>query len=453
MMSSSQKRTDLSGPTRKPRSLAEMAALLPPAEQSFGGATGCNHIRRFYAYLDESENYTATYHTCSQQSFFCSDTFRNRLLAHPCRTTQLSEATSVVAVNPIYRTLSHAAPNGNAAHKFSRKMLREMPSNIRRHPHIYLLLIDLFSMDGYRDVLPPKAPVAFIGGDTMYAWKRGRNIFDQAMHHEPQIPGPSDACYLYVPEQRVITLPYYQADPTSRANLAASRHNFQRPNKVFYYAGIHGMATSLRRRLYDLCAMQPASSWNCPKRPLSYEDSLTALEDATFCFLPAGDAPTRVTMWPALARGCIPVLFSSCAQNIALQQHSHLLPADPLDAPGFGLKRWAVLVNQTAVMTDDTHLASVLAGVGDADVRRLRAEITREVVDRFSFDEEQSHPSDVLSYMVDTMLNVNKGPLPEHGPTLPADMSVWGRGGSDQACDWCEAKPVVTREELPAGLK
>jgi len=229
---------------------------------------------------------------------------------------------------------------------------------------------------------------------------------------EPQVPGHNEACYLYVPAKNVVAVPYSQRSLETKAELKAALLNDRRPLQLFHYAGAHGMAAALRQRLYDLCdlhlhqhqqqldlqLLHPSSSagsdasttsaassvatsavgppnqrWSCPtpQAPLPQEDSLRILAHTQFCPVPAGDSPGRAVMWDALRRGCVPVLFSSCPQASVLQSHAgQFLPEDP--GMGFGVRKFSVLLNQTAVMTNDNYLAATLSSITPAQMRAMR---------------------------------------------------------------------------------
>ena len=194
---------------------------------------------------------------------------------------------------------------------------------------------------------------------------------------------------------------------------------------------------------------------------------------STFCFIPAGDAPGRVTLFDALPRGCVPVFFSSCAQNLNLQAFSAYLPADPIvrseepepmppagsracffagfystlgasicqmltklfggdsggDAPKptasvnaglqFGRRRWSVLLNQTAVMTSDTYLVDELSRITPEQIKEMRDTVTEAVAKRLHFSVKESK-TDALAVVIEHMLRKGKG-MPTDGPNIPED--------------------------------
>ena len=100
-----------------------------------------------------------------------------------------------------------------------------------------------------------------------------------------------------------------------------------------------------------------------------------------------------------------------------MQQHAHLLPADPLET--FGVRKWSVLANQTAVMTSDAYLHSLIKSISVDQIRSMRAPITDNVVNRFTVADEESH-DDLVAFVVDHMLKHGRG-LPKAGPNIPKD--------------------------------
>ena len=119
-------------------------------------------------------------------------------------------------------------------------------------------------------------------------------------------------------------------------------------------------------------------------------------------------------MWDALRHGCIPVLFSSCAEAVVLHSHAHLLPAP--DVPNFGVQRWSVLLNQTAVMQSAAHVHEVLAAIDDATLHAMRRTIAG-LIPHISFAGEAAE-DDALATIVRHMTS-QRGGIPESGPPIP----------------------------------
>jgi len=291
------------------------------------------------------------------------------------------------------------------------RMLHRMPVEIREHPLIYLFEGGehwLFKVPEYDMAMPPHA--VFFTPEPDFA--------ASGCFNEPRVPRESEACYLYGYDERVIGVPFWQ--PGSFDTAIRAEFTSPKPLFVFYYGGLHGRAELLRRRLYDLCDEQD-ETWHC-RSPESTAHSAQAdggleeyfghISDAEFCLSPTGDSPGRTLMWDALARGCIPVLFSSCPTSHLLQAHAHLLPPDT--ALGFGVRQWALLINQTAVMTDDQHLAEALRAVTPAQKRAMR-ESMATAVRAAAFSLNESKRGDVVDGIVTHMLRRVHG-----GPPQPA---------------------------------
>ena len=424
------------------RVLQPTVALVPPTPTATTAA--CPH-GRFYAYYDRLENISQTRVLCQDQAFFCSSEFEQRVLAHPCRARTLSSETPVLVLNPIHRAIHRDHPTSTNfeplftyGYESSLRVLRHLPDAIRWHRHVYLLEGgEHWAYRGYEEV----APVSTVWFTSEPMWAR----LSSRIYDEPEVPSRNEACYLYWPTRNVVAVPYSQRSDETPGELRAALLNEQRPYQLFHYAGAHGMATKLRSRLYTLCdlhlyhrhrllqmqRLQPQqeqihwqfSNWSCPtpEKPLDQYESLRILGQTKFCLIPAGDSPGRVVMWDALRRGCVPVLFSSCDQASVLQSHSHLLPPDP--GRGFGVRRWSVLLNQTAVMTSPHYLANTLSTITEQQIAHMRAAV-RPYIARNTFNELDWRPgqSDAAELVLQHVLQARGGaPLPSPKPALPAN--------------------------------
>jgi hypothetical protein len=67
------------------------------------------------------------------------------------------------------------------------------------------------------------------------------------------------------------------------------------------------------------------------------------------------------------------VIFSPCPTSFYLNGYHHFLGRD--SGHGFGVRRWSVLANETAVHTDSTYLASLLKTVDRGQLQRLRMKV------------------------------------------------------------------------------
>lgn len=115
------------------------------------------------------------------------------------------------------------------------------------------------------------------------------------------------------------------------------------------------LAPLLRRRLDDL-----ASDFNWETLPASSStpDALTEEADAAmrrshFYLVPAGERPSSATMWHAMRRGCIPVLFATCPRSVSLVGYADSvgIPNDePLElgVPG----NYSILLSQSEALNN-----------------------------------------------------------------------------------------------------
>lgn len=290
--------------------IAAQCGLPPPSR-------GCPHDRRFYAYLDRTEPYAPLWGLCSGQSYFCNCEFIARMLAHPCRTKTLTADTPVAVLNAIQRGWDN---NLEFGYRYSLRVLRRLPRKIAEHRAVYLFAGgEFWTYRAYTNVQPRYA--TYFTQEPLFAKAEplGRYL-------EPLVPGRHDACYLYAPNQRVVNIPYGGpgSDVDEGFNIVGP-HGSRRRYQVAYYAGMHGRALYLRRRLYEICRRRRAAKeadaqqrpWSCWSTPLEGGTAgfLQRLRESDFCFAPVGDGPLRITIWQALRRGCIPVLFSSCGRG------------------------------------------------------------------------------------------------------------------------------------------
>ena len=359
----------------------------------------------------------ASFNVCNHETFHCTNYFIERMMTHPCRTSTIDAQTRAVAV---LHTLPRVA-TGNQdtvdqeSHQFfnwTLALLRKMPREVREHEHLYMFAGgEAFLMGQYDfDSAFPSHATVFIP-EPLWAQQHPYG-------QEPAVPQTFDACYLYRPSARYVSVPYYQPSNDTMKDYVRDSSRDERPHRVFYYGGTHGQATLLRRRLYELCdalgdSQDDTATWYCPRdltaptggslhgvQPLTEEQYVQAMGLSTFSLIPAGDTPGRITTWDCLRRGCVPVLFSSCPTTHSLWSHAGFLPAD--DGNGFGVRKWAVLLNQTAVMTNSTYLSAELNAISDAQIREMRAAV-RPYLSRMRYDLAVSD-DDALAHTVKHML-------------------------------------------------
>ena len=383
---------------------------------------------------------------CDLASFHCSRHFVERMMNHPCRTLELNAQTKAVAVvHPLTRffqtpgQFSLLALAAVRHFNYSMTILSRLPSEVREHPTLYLFSGgEAFNTGDYDHKIdyPLHATVFII--EPLWAQRHSEAIghFDHSYH----------SCFLYRPSHRYASVPFWQGRVLDTVNSATAlaadvaRTDESRAHRVFHYAALHGQTIELRRRLYDLCDGE--AGWYCPREtslpepghqsgnlPLTTEGYVRAFGQTTFALVPTGDSPGRSALWDCLRRGCVPVVFSSCPRTHVLESHNGWLPAD--DEPVFGARRWAVLLNQTAVMTSDTYLRVALAAISDEKIAAMRAEM-RPFLRRISYSATGAD-DDALAHTINHMLQGRKG-SPEEGPALPT--------GFETVCEQCIHPPT-----------
>ena len=175
----------------------------------------------------------------------------------------------------------------------------------------------------------------------------------------------------------------------------------ERRQLLFYWGRAHGRAPALRRRLNELLSRQHGSDGDSVPRASFFTG---AYRRSHFVLLPTGDYPLRDSSWRALREQAIPVYFSSCEASVLITEFPIFLPSEP---PRFGANAWAVLLNQTAVMTNDTYLGDELRAIAPSKRRAMRACLSRHA-QGFSFEPEP-HADDAVSRILRHVLLPNNG--------------------------------------------
>lgn len=354
----------------------------------------------------------------------------------------IDEHTRAVAVlHALPRFVNDSSRIGLASQRhfqWTMDILQRLPREVREHPSLYLFSGGEAYLMGAYDFQTtfPRHATVFVS-EPLWAQTTAR----QGYGLEPLVPQQNDACYLYQPKSRFATVPFWQPSEQSKADMetALNRADRDRHHRVFHYAGLHGQATGLRQRLYDLCSSQ--GTWSCPRDqtvaavgtqhgelPLTQAEYVDKFGWSTFSFVPAGDSPGRISMWDCLRRGCVPVFFSTCPMTHALQSHRGWLPPD--DSLTFGVRAWSVLLNQTAVMTDSSYLHRALDAVSDEQLRAMRASV-RPYLRRMSYELADAD-DDALALTVEHMLQQQKGG-PRRFARQPSSADY------RTVCPWCEA--------------
>lgn len=409
------------------------------AQASLGVSVGniCPH-GHFYAYRENLTGVDATFEEsnfryCEHETYHCTSDFVLRMLNHPCRTDDIDgPSTRAVTVLHVFHryapTRTRVGIASRAAFDWSMGLLGRLPQKLRDHHSLYLFSGgEAYNMGHFalQELFPKQATI--FTPEPLWAQQVTR---DWRSGSEPAVPTEEDACYLYQPSTRYASVPYWQPDeqPAEEISADLNRPSSERSLRVFYFGSLHGQAAKLRERLYDLCE----TGWSCPREgavqahrnqgrlPLTHAEYMQSFGQSTFVLIPAGDSPGRISMWDGLRRGAVPVLFSSCPHSHILDSHRGWLPAN---APGFGVGTWAVLLNQTAVMTSATYLRDTLAAVSDEQIHSMRA-VVRTYIRKISYDEPPHATSnDALALTVDHMLQRRRG-SPELGPPMPPNFST-----------------------------
>jgi len=292
----------------------------------------------------------------------CEDV--DRIRAHPCRSSTLDDASAVIVLPKVERY-------GNGA---SQRLLDSLPEAVRSHPNLYLWAKGPIE-SGYHTYknIPEHASWIslepwFNGGGRGFQHDYFTGRPGTPDYVEPEIPDTHEACYPLAPDpyhRNIIAIPY----PGNYEKIEEiDIRSIRRGTAYFYGAGLHGKAKLLRARLKRLCiGDKDCTFWEGH----SHEDYVAKMLDSTFCFCPTGDTPSRETIFFSIRHGCIPVLFSSCPESVILQGYPTFLPTVPTQAE-FGVRDWAILLDQKAVMTNATYVARELQAISIQQIDRMR---------------------------------------------------------------------------------
>ena len=376
-------------------------------------ASKCTYPTRFYLHYDTVDLATErTYWShCRGESHFCTQAFVDYLHQHPCRTDKLTSMSSIVVANVIHRAIDNSQLEESFRH--SLRVLRRLPPAIMNHRHVYLFAGgEMWLYAAYHEVVPHSS--TFFSQEPLF-WR----VEPLARYAEPTVPQQDEACYIYAPSTSVVVVPY-----TGGTDKGFDLAMGKRPYQVAFYGAMHGRGVALRKRLYQLCdsASTGKKPWMCWREflPGGQTPMFRRFQQSDFCFCPVGgacnfehvsviqprvriahlaqqlphtqpplfsDGPLRTTVWQALRRGCIPVLFASCPQGALREAYDpYFVPKD--NGIAFGVHKWYVLLNQTAAMLSDSYVYETLSGVTEAQLRTMRQGI-RPYATRLSwFDNE-----------------------------------------------------------------
>jgi hypothetical protein len=308
---------------------------------------------------------------------------------HPCHTQNADDAGAVLLVDGLHREL------GDHCERASRALLSSLPKYISEHPKLFFVPDGPIANYGQMRMEWPLATWLTVEPQVSCA---GETEYDEFGLSSCWNDAPAATCLPYACHPRVVGIPYIDAY-TARSPMEAEA----RPKLVSYYAGMHGLdwAVDLRRRLYDVCD----DDWLCPTDAAGAQDIFL---HSTFCLVPAGDTPSRGITFTAMRTGCVPVLFSGCEDSFYYSAYASFLGHD--SATGFGLRTWSVLLNTTAVLTDDTYVTRTLQAIAEDQGAMARVRHTMRVLSgATTYDLEVSkrsgftHPS-MLTALADILM-------------------------------------------------
>lgn len=373
--------------------------------------TSCPH-GLFYAYVNRELLDEVTFGKnpnadsgCESYSPFCDGRFARRMLAHPCRTEDVTRALSVAVLNPVFRAMRPSCTRGKQARAYntSIRLLSRLPTEITRHTSVSLFAAGEMIMYQPFEQLQPRHTLWFSHEplftrqevDVLPTDVDERVASASGAFRHRSIPG----CHAPIPASNVVAVPFAGHAPVQPLHS----RDAVRTHRVSFYGGIHGMmyAKELRRRLYAQCAGH--SSWLCWNEDRGERFLLGTVGASDFCLCPPGDYPARATIWHALRVGCIPVLFSTCPVSIVSGYNAAFLPREK-EGRIFGARTWSVLLNTSATMREEGYVERSLSAISQSKLRAMRALALAHTANLSYYPHAQRGTRDAVDAIVDLML-------------------------------------------------
>jgi hypothetical protein len=320
------------------------------------------------------------------------------LKQHPCHSPTAYGAVSVVIGHVIHKPLKDDCDN------VTQTVLSMLPPQIATHPRLFFVPEGSISSFGRFRAEWPDA--VWLSSEPQVSCE-GETEFEETGNNQcwRSVNASLYQFFPYVCTPHVIGVPYLTAD--MMANLGSvTASTASRPALVSYYGGVDGpnWAVDLRERLYDLCE----DDWLCP---VNATDAHGITSKSIFCLVSAGNSPSSVTAFTAVRLGCVPVFFSTTDDVFYYKGYKHFLGHD--NSTGFGLRNWSVLLNVTAVMTNETYLSKELKRISSDNESMARVlDAMEDVSERIMFSQQSTVRSgfmqtNLLTLLADILLDVN----------------------------------------------
>lgn len=199
---------------------------------------------------------------------------------------------------------------------------------------------------------------------------------------------------------RVFGIPY-QLPPYS-ASFMIDMHQralvSDRTRLIAALFALHGRGAGVRLALKRQCLSIADECLYMAKSSSSSTDDV--LLTSTFALVPTGDTPSRSMVWKAIRAGAIPVFFQSCTHGFWKDAYPFHL--DPVHE--FGAGTWAVLLNSTKTMMNDTHIRDELKLIPNSKLALMRARcLFLSQRGSYLLKDDGAHIYDATDVIVDTM--------------------------------------------------
>jgi hypothetical protein len=389
----------------------------------------CRTSHRFYIY----ENASCFYNISSRNVGFPLEyTVYDRLLDHPCRTKDSMEAAAVfvptfggafdVLLERAKKQVPQDAPELLECLAHIDASLRSDPRWLRHegadfyyvysrtgkcctgvHPAITKTALG----NGWAFTIEP----SFVD-NTGFTKEMAANYELKPWPHADSLQF-KEQCFPLA-SKRSIGVPYTLFDFRDQRSLAALRKEATASKRRVLMAaqfGLHGRGAGIRQALMRQCLSLPATRCSVMQphkgavrvpEYMAAEPDLSAsiLLEAKFSLQPAGDSPSRGLLYKALRAGSVPVLFQSCASN-GFWKNAYTGYFDSIDR--FGLHSWAVLLNSTEAMRNDTYVVDELAAIPDDTIKAMSEKALSIAPRTTYFKTYDSTMRDAIDVIVDLM--------------------------------------------------
>ncbi|XP_074270355.1 xyloglucan-specific galacturonosyltransferase 1-like [Silene latifolia] len=160
-------------------------------------------------------------------------------------------------------------------------------------------------------------------------------------------------------------------------DLQAQLRRTHRVNFISFAGASRNSSESIRSRIIDQCTSTPdkCTFLDCENQAcFSPVPVIKLFMKSEFCLQPAGDSPTRKSLFDSLVAGCIPVLFNPLT---AYYQYAWHLPED--------YRKYSVYIDQDDIRSSKVNVVEVLVKIPLKEREKMRKYIIFELMPRLVY--------------------------------------------------------------------